>query len=739
MSIRSVFPNRSLSWPHVLCIASLVALVALGARPGAAAEVQDERARRLEDVERKLRDLLKEIEALRAHFGPFPPPPRQGEAPGARAPAAAQPAAQAGAPADGAIPEGWLKALRWRSIGPANMGGRIVDLAVCESDPSTFWVATASGGLLKTTNNGVTFEHQFDREATVSIGAVAVAPSDPKVVWVGTGESNPRNSVSYGDGVYRSTDGGKTWTNMGLKRSYQIGRIAIHPRDPNIAYVGALGRLWGPNEERGVFKTTDGGATWAKVLYVDDRTGVIDLSMHPKDPETLIAAAWERRRDGFDSWPGNQVPIPDGYQGYDPIVKWGPGSGLRKTTDGGKTWRKLTKGLPATHLGRIGLDWHRKDPSVVYAVVDCEAIGKGPEPLPVHFGAAGEDSDGKARVTQVLPDSPAEKAGLRAGDAIVAVDALPVAGFDKLLDRLRAARPGQKVALVAARGSETLALEVVLRSRPGAGRGFGSSGSGPWLGILGASREGKTELTEVIPEGPAAKAGLAPGDIVLEIDGKPVGELDEIAEQVRGRQAGDKVTLRVARGSEAREVVVELEERPAGEAGGARRGPPPSPVYLGIQGEDAEGGARLTEITSEGPAEKAGLEVGDIVQAVEGKRIADYEDLVEGIRARKAGDVLALTVLRGGETKQVTATLENRPGGPSRTRPYGFSLGGQSPNVQDQQGSKGFEHGGVYRSSDGGESWTRLNSLNSRPMYFSVVRVDPNDDKLVCVLGVSQY
>ena len=173
----------------------------------------------------------------------------------------AKPAAQAKAEKL-SLPEGWIKTLTWRSIGPATMGGRIVALAICESDPSTYWVATASGGLLKTTNNGITFEHQFDRESTVSIGDVEVAPSDPKLVWVGTGENNPRNSVSYGDGVYKSIDGGKTWKNMGLKKSFQIGRIAIHPTDPAVVYVGALGRLYGPNEERGLYKTTDGGKTW---------------------------------------------------------------------------------------------------------------------------------------------------------------------------------------------------------------------------------------------------------------------------------------------------------------------------------------------------------------------------------------------------------------------------------------------------------------------------------------------
>ncbi len=161
----------------------------------------------------------------------------------------------------------WVKALKWRSIGPASMGGRIVDLEVAEEDSVVFYVATASGGLFKTKNAGTTFAPVFEREATVSIGDVAVSHSNSKVVWVGTGEHNGRNSVSWGDGVYKSVDGGKTWKNMGLKKSFSIGRIAIHPENPDIVYVGALGRLWGSNEERGLFKSVDGGKTWEKILY----------------------------------------------------------------------------------------------------------------------------------------------------------------------------------------------------------------------------------------------------------------------------------------------------------------------------------------------------------------------------------------------------------------------------------------------------------------------------------------
>src|SRR5436309_2995268 len=170
-----------------------------------------------------------------------------------------------------------LKALKPRSIGPANMSGRITDVAVVERRPSTMYVASASGGLWKTVNNGTTWECVFDKETSVALGAVAVSQSNPNVVWVGTGEGNPRNSVSWGDGVYQSTDGGRTWKNMGLKKSFQIGRIVIHPTNPNVVYVGALGRLYGPGGDRGLFKTSDGGQSWERVLFIDDKTGVIDV------------------------------------------------------------------------------------------------------------------------------------------------------------------------------------------------------------------------------------------------------------------------------------------------------------------------------------------------------------------------------------------------------------------------------------------------------------------------------
>ncbi|MEE9131493.1 MAG: PDZ domain-containing protein [Phycisphaerales bacterium] len=445
---------------------------------------------------------------------------------------------------DPTLPASWIDSFTWRSIGPAVMGGRITDIAVYEADPTIYWVASASGGLLKTTNAGITFEHQFDHEATVSIGAVAVAQSDSDIVWVGTGESNPRNSVSWGDGVYKSTDGGKTWTNMGLKDSFQIGAIAIDPINANVVYVGALGRLWGPNEERGLFKTEDGGETWNKVLYVDENTGVIDVQMHPTDPYTLLVATYERRRDATDA--------------NSPIVKWGEGGGIYKTTDGGQTFAKVTNGLPNAKLGRIGLDYYRKDPNVVYAVVESEKIGKEPE----------------------------------------------------------------------------------------------------------------------------------------------------------------------------------------------------NAAYFGVRGEDADVGARITEVTEDTPAEEAELKVGDIVIFVEDTTIHSYNDLLKEVRKRLAGDTVKIEVSRERKSVDLEVTFAMRPGAeedaeteearPQERRrrqrsPFGSGLGGQRENVQNQQGPDGADYGGVYKSADGGETWTRINSVNPRPMYFSEIRVDPSDNNHLYVLGISLY
>jgi photosystem II stability/assembly factor-like uncharacterized protein len=263
-------------------------------------------------------------------------------------------------PADQPSPTDKLKDLEFREIGPATMGGRIDDFAVVESNPNIVFVGVASGGVWKTTNNGTTWEPVFDKESVSTIGGIAIAPSDPSVVWVGTGEANNRQSSSWGDGAYKSLDAGKTWQKMGLAATHHIGRIVIHPKNSDVVYVAAQGHLWGPNAERGVYKTTDGGKTWAQVLKINADTGVSDLAMDPESPDTLYAAAYERRR------------TPYGFNGG------GTDSAIYKTTDGGATWKKLMKGLPYENggdTGRIGLDICRKDPNIVYALVQHEKGG----------------------------------------------------------------------------------------------------------------------------------------------------------------------------------------------------------------------------------------------------------------------------------------------------------------------------------------------------------------------------
>ncbi len=242
-----------------------------------------------------------------------------------------------------------LQNLKFREIGPANMGGRVDDFAVVESNPSIMYTGFASAGVWKTVNGGVTWIPVFDNQAVHSIGDITLAPSDPSIVWVGTGEPNNRQSSSWGNGVYRSMDAGKTWIHLGLSDTHHIGRIAVHPADPNTAYVAALGRLWGPNKERGVYKTTDGGKTWSQALFLNEDTGVVDIAMDHHSPNTLYAAAYQRRRTAY------------GYSGG------GPHGGLYKTTDGGVTWTKLTKGLPeGGPVGRIGIAIYRRNPNILY-------------------------------------------------------------------------------------------------------------------------------------------------------------------------------------------------------------------------------------------------------------------------------------------------------------------------------------------------------------------------------------
>ena len=273
----------------------------------------------------------------------------------AQAKKAAGPAAKAEAFDYAAV----VKSLKARNIGPANMGGRTVDFAVPEGNTSVIYAAVGPSGLWKSEDMGLNWAPSFHKEGTVSVGAVAVSASHSDIVWVGTGEATARNSVAPGDGVYKSEDAGKTWKNMGLAETRFISRIVIDPADPDIVHVAAQGHLWGPNEERGVYRTTDGGQTWKKVLYVNPETGASDLAIDPSNSKILFAGMWEHRR-----WP---------YY----FRSGGPGSGLYRSTDGGETWTAAKDGLPAGPYGRIGLGVSRSNPSVVYALVEADGDKRG--------------------------------------------------------------------------------------------------------------------------------------------------------------------------------------------------------------------------------------------------------------------------------------------------------------------------------------------------------------------------
>lgn len=441
---------------------------------------------------------------------------------------------------EGSLPMEFVDGLDWRSIGPANMGGRVTDIAVHPSDASTYWIGTAGGGVLKTTNRGVTYSHQFTSEGSGSIGALAVATSNPDVLYVGTGEPNPRNSVSWGDGVYRSADGGETWDHVGLDESFQVGAIVVHPDDENTVYVAALGRLWGPNETRGLYKSTDGGEEWEQVLFVDENTGVIDVTLDPADPDFILAATYERRRDIYDS--------------NDPASKWGEGSGLWRSADGGASFERLSDtegtgaGLPDARMGRIGIDWARSESGTVFAIIETE------------------------RITQARPDS----------------------------------------------------------------------------------------------------------------------------------------------------------------------------AYMGVTTVDAGVGVRVTGVTEDSPAAEAGLKEDDVLVRLANQGIVDRADMTEQIRLGSRGETVAVEVVRDGEIVALELTYSAPPEdeedptdelGYPRSGPFSIGLGGQRSNQQHLQGPDGKDFGGVYRSDDRGSSWTRVNSLNPRPMYYSQLRVDPSDVNNIYVLG----
>lgn len=264
-----------------------------------------------------------------------------------------------------------FESLGWQYLGPTNISGRVTDVAVAEprGETYTMYVGAAGGGVWKTVNEGVTWEPVFDAEITGSIGDIAIAPSDPDQVWVGTGEANIFRSSHAGAGIYKSTDAGAAWSHVGLTETQTIGRVLVHPTDPDVVWVAASGHEYRDNPDRGVYKTTDGGRSWRKVLYVDEMTGAIDLVLHPDDPGTLYAATWQRRRSKFND-PRNEPA----FTGSDDHFT---GSGVWKSTDGGERWTPINDGLPAArYRGRIGIDIARSQPETVYAFVDNYEIAR---------------------------------------------------------------------------------------------------------------------------------------------------------------------------------------------------------------------------------------------------------------------------------------------------------------------------------------------------------------------------
>ena len=247
-----------------------------------------------------------------------------------------------------------FKGLEFRSIGPALMSGRIADIAIHPTDFSTWYVAVGSGGVWKTTNSGTTWTPIFDDQPSYSIGCVVLDPSNPEIVWVGTGENVGGRHVGFGDGVYKSLDGGSSWKNMGLTNSQHISEIIVDPTDSNTVYVASQGPLWSPGGERGLYKTTDGGATWSNILSAGQWTGVTDVVMDPRDPKVLYAATWQHHRT------------------VAALIDGGPESGISKTDDGGATWSRLETGLPKGNMGKIGLAMSPQNPDVVYAVIELD-------------------------------------------------------------------------------------------------------------------------------------------------------------------------------------------------------------------------------------------------------------------------------------------------------------------------------------------------------------------------------
>lgn len=259
----------------------------------------------------------------------------------------------AGIPAvPGQADEGILSFFRYREMGPARQGGRIIDVVAADSSPYTFYVAASTGGLWKTTNNGTTWTALFQNQGTTAIGDFALSPSNPDILWIGTGEPASGRISLLGDGIYKSRDAGRTWVHMGLRNTRHIGRISVHPTNPDIVYAAALGYHFTDNEERGIYKTSDGGKNWEKVLFINEKVGFVDVAVHPENPDIVFAASYDKTRVPWD------------------FAEWGPETAIFKSMDAGKSWSRLKNGLPSGNIGRIGLDIYAGNPDIIYATVE---------------------------------------------------------------------------------------------------------------------------------------------------------------------------------------------------------------------------------------------------------------------------------------------------------------------------------------------------------------------------------
>lgn len=342
---------------------------------------------------------------------------------------------------------GLLETFAWRELGPTVFGGRITDLALVHDEPATLLVAGASGGLFRSRNLGTTWECIFQDEGTISIGDVAVDPTNPDVIWVGTGEANNQRSSYWGDGVYKTEDGGQSWIHTGLADTHHIGRIAVDPTDPDVVWVAALGHLYTENAERGLYRTADGGKSWEKVLDLGETVGVVDVVLDPADPRTAWAASYERLRRPWH------------FDGA------GPGSGIHRTRDGGESWTRLAGGLPEGELGRIGLAVFAADPPILFATVSNQNEVPVETPAP-EIAFEGEAEEEGIRITEVREGSRLEEAGLKQGDLLLKLGGERVRSGWQLLVAISRIPVGEEAELVLSRDGVEMKLASRIREVP---------------------------------------------------------------------------------------------------------------------------------------------------------------------------------------------------------------------------------------------------------------------------------